>query len=157
MATHQASINIQEPTKFKLEATRIRVEYHFHLEPNSWIRAQFENQALQIRARTPQAVGIRIRTHSNQTPSKRIWTMADSAAQTTSSAIDDATIYGLKVIFGLILLVFFSLSSFWNLNSKSWHHMHTSEFLNFRCQTSFCRIPPIQNLSVLAHKPMKTP
>ena len=35
MATHQASINIQEPTKFKLEATCIRVEYHFHLEPNS--------------------------------------------------------------------------------------------------------------------------
>jgi hypothetical protein len=29
--------------------------------------------------------------------------MADSAAQTTSSAIDDAAIYGLKVIFGLIL------------------------------------------------------
>jgi len=38
--------------------------------------------------------------------------MADSAAQTTSSAIDDAAICGLKVIFGLILLVFFSLSSF---------------------------------------------
>ena len=35
MAMHQASINIQEPTKFKLEATRIRIEYHFHLEPNS--------------------------------------------------------------------------------------------------------------------------
>jgi hypothetical protein len=35
MATHQASINIQEPTKFKLEATCIRVEYHFHLELNS--------------------------------------------------------------------------------------------------------------------------
>ena len=35
MATHQASINIQEPMKFKLEATRTRVEYHFHLEPNS--------------------------------------------------------------------------------------------------------------------------
>ena len=35
MATHQASINFQEPTKFKLEATRTRVEYHFHLEPNS--------------------------------------------------------------------------------------------------------------------------
>ena len=35
MATHQASINIQEPTKFKLEATRTRVEYYFHLEPNS--------------------------------------------------------------------------------------------------------------------------
>ena len=32
MATHQASINIQEPTKFKLEATRTRVEYSFHLE-----------------------------------------------------------------------------------------------------------------------------
>ena len=24
-----------EPTKFKLEATRIRIEYHFHLEPSS--------------------------------------------------------------------------------------------------------------------------
>ena len=35
MATHQASINIQEPTKFKVEATRTRVEYYFHLEPNS--------------------------------------------------------------------------------------------------------------------------
>ena len=35
MATHQASINIQEPTKFKLEATRTRVEYHFHLDSNS--------------------------------------------------------------------------------------------------------------------------
>ena len=35
MATHQASINIQELTKFKLEATRTKVEYHFHLEPNS--------------------------------------------------------------------------------------------------------------------------
>jgi len=29
--------------------------------------------------------------------------MADSAAQMTNSAIDDAAIYGLKVIFGLIL------------------------------------------------------
>ena len=35
MATHQASINIQEPTKFKLEATRTKVEYYFHLELNS--------------------------------------------------------------------------------------------------------------------------
>ena len=35
MATHQASINIQEPTKFKLEAIRTRVEYHFHLESSS--------------------------------------------------------------------------------------------------------------------------
>src|SRR6185312_2920662 len=51
MATHQASINIQEPTKFKLETTRTRVEYRFQLEPNSTypqIRVQFENQALQI-------------------------------------------------------------------------------------------------------------
>ena len=43
MATHQASINTQEPMKFKLEATRTRIEYHFQLEPNptnSQIRAQ---------------------------------------------------------------------------------------------------------------------
>ena len=54
MATHQASINIQEPTKFKLEVTHTRVEYRFQLKPNSTnsrIRAQFKNQALQIRAK----------------------------------------------------------------------------------------------------------
>ena len=30
-------------------------------------------------------------------------------------------------------LVFFSLLSFWNWNSETWHHTHTSKFLNFRC------------------------
>jgi hypothetical protein len=35
MATHQASINIQEPMKFKLKVTRTKVEDHFQLEPNS--------------------------------------------------------------------------------------------------------------------------
>ena len=54
-------------------------------------------------------------------------------------------------------LVFFSLLSFWNWNSETWHHTHTSKFLNFRCQTSFCRILPTQNPFVLSHKPMKTP
>ena len=75
MATHQASINIQEPTKFKLEATRTRVEYRFHLETNSTnsrIRTQFENQALQIRARTLQAAEIRIKAYNNQTLSQHI-------------------------------------------------------------------------------------
>ena len=75
MATHQASINIQEPTKFKLEATRTRVEYRSQLEPNSTnpqIRVQFENQALQIQARTLQAAKIQIRAHSKQTLSQRI-------------------------------------------------------------------------------------
>ena len=77
MATHQASINIQEPTKFKLEATRTRVEYRFQLEPNSTnpqIRVQFENQALQIRARILQAARIRIRAHNKQTLSRQICT-----------------------------------------------------------------------------------
>ena len=54
-------------------------------------------------------------------------------------------------------LIFFSLLSLWILNSEIWHHMHISEFFNFRCQTSFCRILPTQNLSVLAHEPMKIP
>ena len=48
-------------------------------------------------------------------------------------------------------LIFLSLSNFWNWNSETWHHTHISEFLNFRCQTSFCCIPPFQHLSVLAH------
>ena len=106
MATHQASINIQEPTKFKLEVTRTRVEYRFQLETNSTnsrIRAQFENQALQIRARTLQVAGIRIRALNKQTLSQQIYTMADSATRTTSSATDDTAICGLKVIFGLNL------------------------------------------------------
>ena len=160
MAMHQASINIQEPTKFKLEATRTRVEYHFHLEPNSKQALKSERnsktQLYKFEQELLQASGIRIRAHSNQTLIQQIWTMADSAAQTTNSAIDDAAICGLKVTFSPILLTFFSLLNLWTLNSETWHHMHTSEFLNFRCQTFFCRILPIQNLSVLAHEPMKT-
>ena len=107
MATHQASINIQEPTKFKLEVTRIRVEYHFHFEPNLKQTLKSERnsktQLYKFEQELLQASGIRIRAHSNQTPSQRIWTMADSAAQTTNPTVDDAAIYGLKVIFGLIL------------------------------------------------------
>ena len=45
MATHQASINIQEPTKFKLEATRTRVEYYFDLEPNSKQALKYEHNS----------------------------------------------------------------------------------------------------------------
>ena len=123
MATHQASINIQEPTKFKLEATRTRVEYHFHLEPNSKQALKSERnsktQLYKFEQELLQAPGIRIRAHSNQTPSQRIWTMADSAAQTTNPTVDDAAIYGLKVIFSLIPLILLSLLSFWNF--KSWN------------------------------------
>ena len=121
---------------------------------NPQIRVQFENQALQIRARTLQVARIRIRAHSKQTLSRQICTMADSATRTTSSAIDDAAIHGLKVIFGLILK--FS-SAYQASETETLKHDTIRIFLNFRCQTSFCRIPLIQNLSVLAHKPMKTP
>ena len=160
MAPHQASINIQEPTKFKLEATRTRVEYFFHLEPNSTnsqIRAQFENPALQIRARTPQASRIRIRAHSNQTPSQRIWTMADSATQTTNPTIDDAAICGLKVIFSLTLLILLSLLSLWNF--KFWNLTLYAYFWISELQVSDILLPhlPIQNLSVLAHELTKIP
>ena len=50
---------------------------------------------------------------------------------------------------------FLQLTKFLKLK-LTWHHTHISELLNFRCQTSFCRIPLIQNFSVLAHKPTKT-
>ena len=42
---HQTSINIQEPTKFKLEATRTKVEHHFHFEPNSKQTLKFERNS----------------------------------------------------------------------------------------------------------------
>jgi len=75
-ATHQASINIQEPTKFKLEATRTKVEYYFHLELNSKQALKSERnsktQLYKFEQELLQASGIRIRTHSNQTPSQRI-------------------------------------------------------------------------------------
>ena len=74
MATYQASINIQEPMKFKLEATRTRVEYHFHLEPNLKQTLKSERnsktQLYKFEQRTLQAPGIRIRVHSNQTLSQ---------------------------------------------------------------------------------------
>jgi hypothetical protein len=76
MATHQASINIQEPMKFKLEATRTRVEHYFHLELNSKQTLKSERnsktQLYKFEQEFLQASGIRIRTHSNQTPSQWI-------------------------------------------------------------------------------------
>ena len=76
MATHQASINIQEPTKFKLEATRTRVEYHFHLEPNSKQALKSEcnskTQLYKFEQELLQSSRIRIRTHSNQTLNQQI-------------------------------------------------------------------------------------
>ena len=117
MATHQASINIQEPTKFKLEATRTRIEYHFHLEPISKQILKSERnsktQLYKFEQELLQASEIRIRAHSNQTLIQQIWTMADSAAQTTNSAIDDAAICGLKVTSSPIPLTFFSLLNLW--------------------------------------------
>jgi len=44
--------------------------------------------------------------------------MADSAAQTTNSAIDDAAICGLKVIFGLILKFSSAYQASETLNSE---------------------------------------
>ena len=74
-----------------------------------------KNQALQIRARTLQAAGIRIRAHSKQTLSQQICTMADSATRTTSSTTDDTAICGLKVIFGPTLFNFLQLTKFLKL------------------------------------------
>ena len=98
MATHQASINIQEPTKFKLEATRIRVEYHFHLELNLKQTLKSEHNSKTQLYKFEQELSKHPEFESEPTA-----TMVDSAAQTTSSAIDDAAICGLKVTFGLIL------------------------------------------------------
>ena len=158
MATHQASINIQEPTKFKLEVTRTRVEYRFQLKPNSTnsrIRAQFKNQALQIRAKNSPSS-----RDPNQNPQQPNLKSIDLNHGGFCSSDNKLWWCGNPRPEGNIRpkpLIFFSLSNFWNWNSETWHRTHISEFLNFRCQTSFCRIPPIQNLSVLAHEPMKTP
>ena len=132
MATHRASINIQEPTKFKLEATRTRVEYHFHFEPNSKQTLKSERnsktQLYKFKQELLQASRTRFRTHSNQTLNQQIWIMADSVAQTTNSAIDDAAICGLKVTSSLILLTFFSLLSLWT--NQTLKHDTICKFLN---------------------------
>ena len=52
---------------------------------------------------------------------------------------------------------FLQLTKPLKLKLWTWHHTYASEFLNFRCQTSFCRILLTQNLFVLAHEPMKIP
>ena len=105
--------------------------------------------------RTLQAAGIRIRTHNNQTLSQQIldhggFCSSDNKLWWCGNPRPEGNIRPKP-------LIFFSFPSFWNWNSETWHHMHISEFMNFRCQTSFYRILPIQNLSVLAHKPMKPP
>ena len=158
MATHQASINIQEPTEFKLKATRTRIEYSFHLELDKLLKPSI--------IRKPSSTNSSKNSPSNRNLNQ---SLQQSNPKTTDlnhgrfCNSDDKLCNrwcGNLRPEGNIRpnpLVFFSLPSFWNWNSETWHHTHTSEFLNFRCQTSFCRIPSTQNLSVLAHKPMKTP
>ena len=147
MAMHQASINIQEPTKFKLEATRTRIEYHFHLEPNSKQALKSERnsktQLYNFEQELLQASGIRFRIHSNQTLNQQIWTMANSVAQTTNSAIDDAAICGLKVTSSPILLTFFSLSSLWKI--KLWNLTPYAYFWISELQVSDILLPHPSN------------
>ena len=69
--------------------------------------------------------------------------MTDSAAHTTSSAIEDAAICGLKVIFSLILSVFFSLASFWNF--KLWNTTPYMNFWIFELQVSEILLPHPSN------------
>ena len=69
--------------------------------------------------------------------------MADSAAQTTNSAIDDAAICGLKVIFSRILLVFFSLAIFWNF--KLWNLTPYAYFWISELQVSDILLPHPSN------------
>ena len=69
--------------------------------------------------------------------------MTDSAAQTTSSAIDDAAICGLKVIFGLILQFFFSLPSLWN--TKLWNMTPYAYFWISELQVSDILLPHPSN------------
>ena len=158
MATHQASINIQEQTKFKLEAIRGRIILPV------WTELDEPSNSSAIRK------------PSSTNPSKN-----SSNSQNSNQSLQQANPKSTDLYHGRFCnsnnklynwwygnlrpegnirpnpLVFFSLPSFWNWNSETWHHTHISELQNFRCQTSFCRIPLIQNLSVLAHKPMKTP
>ena len=65
--------------------------------------------------------------------------MADFAAQTTSSAIDDAAICGLKVTFSPIPLTFFSLPSLWNI--KLWNLTPYAYFWISELQVSDILLP----------------
>ena len=158
MATHQASINIQEPTKFKLEATRRRIILPVWTE----LDEPSNSSAIRKPSSTNSSKNSSSNQNSNQSPQQANPKSTDLYHGRFCNSNNKLCNwwYGNLRPEGNIrpnLLVFFSLPSFRNWNSKIWHHTQTFEFLNFRYQTSFCRIPPIQNLFVLAHKPMKTP
>ena len=162
MAMHQASINIQEPTKFKLEATRTKVEYYFHLELNSKQALKSERnsktQLYKFEQELLQASRIRFRTLSNQNPKSA--DLNHGKLCSSNNKFCNRWCGNLRPEgniqpnpFNFLQLI----KSLNKLNSETWRHMHTSEFLNFRCQTFLCRILPIQNLSVLAHELTKIP
>ena len=159
MAMHQASINIQEPTKFKLEATRRRIILPV------WTELDEPSNSSAIRK------------PSSTNPSKN-----SSSSQNSNQNLQQSNPKSIDLYHGRFCnsddklcnrwcgnlrpegkirpnpLVFFSLPSLWKHETLKHDTIHIfSELLNFRCQTSSCRIPLIQNLSVLAHKPMKTP
>ena len=129
MVMHQASINIQEPTKFKLEATRTRIilPVWSKLDEPSNLSAIRKTNSTNPSKNPP---GSR---NSNQNlqqsnPKSTDLTMADSTAQTTSSAVHDAAILGLKVIYGLI----FQFSSAYQVfETETLKHDTIRIFLNF--------------------------
>ena len=129
MATHQASINIQEPTKFKLEATRRRITLPV------WTELDEPSNSSVIRkpSSTNPSKNYPGSRNSNQNlqqsnPKSTDLTMADSTAQTTSSAVHDAAIHGLKVIYGLI----FQFSSAYQVSeTKTLKYNTIHIFLNF--------------------------
>ena len=158
MATHQASINIQEPTKFKLEAIygRIILSVWTELDEPSNSSAIRKPSSTNLNKNSPSS------QNSDQSPQQANPKPTDLYHGRFCNSNNKLCNwwYGNLRPEGNIrpnLLVFFSSPSFWNWNSETWHHTHISELLNFRCQTSSCHIPLIQNLSVLAHKPMKPP
>ena len=159
MATHQASINIQEPTKFKLEAIRGRIilPVWTELDEPSNSSAIRKPSSTNLNKNSPSS------RNSNQSPQQANPKPTDLYHGRFCNSDDKLCNrwYGNLRPEGNIRPNPFSFSSAYQVFETETLKHDTirifSELLNFRCQTSSCRIPLIQNLSILAHKLMKTP
>ena len=158
MAMHQASINIQEPTKFKLEATRTRVEYSFHLELDKLSNPSAIQKPSSTNS-SKNSPSIRNSNQNPQQPNPKSTDLDHGRFCSSNDKLCNRWCGNLRPEGNIRPnpLVSLSLLSLWNI--KLWNLTPYAYFWISELQVSDIILPhpSNQNLYVSAHEPMKIP